>query len=70
MPLTRHIKFKYHNCYFVIMGNTKMVREFAMSSVVRGYHENKDVGVLPMTKNNFLVKENRAIQEIAIYIYI
>ena len=41
------------------MCGAKMVHLFAVSSVVRGYHKYKDVGVLLLTEQNFLVKENQ-----------
>ena len=53
--------------YFIIMCKTKMVHTFAVSNVVRGYHECKDIWSAPNDgAYNFLVKENWVIQEIAI----
>ena len=66
---TRHsnamLNLKTTIVYFIITHGTKMVHTFAASSVVRGYHEYKDVWNAPNeTKYNFLVKENWIIQEI------
>ena len=58
----KHIKLNLKTTviYFTITCGAKMVHAFAVSIVVRGYHEYN----VPMTEHNFLVKENRVIQEI------
>ena len=56
-PLVRHAKLKTTIVYFIITCRGKMVHAFAVSSVVRDTTNIKMFRVLPLTEQNFLVKE-------------
>ena len=60
-PLVRHVKLKTTIVSFIITcqgkRRVKKVHAFAVSSVVRDTTNIKMFGVLPLTEQNFLVKE-------------